>query len=705
MRFLSCLIATVLPTSLFATHIVGGSIGWKRIETGDDAGKYIFVVSLIRDCTSMVQPLPNYPLLRVEQNGNLDFVPLLLQSETDLSNSNCGITCISTPSPTQGAFSQMTLHSAPYSLSGYSANPIQLAFNICCRSDSDNIPNSSNTNIYYSATMYPINTPIGLQIIDNSPWPKLLPSLTSCIGSTFDWLPGFVDADGDSLSYEPAIILGESGVALTYGNGFSHDQPFPGPTINPTYSTAQFDQNTGRWLYPIPSQLQGRYFVGTKVKAYRCGQLISENYAEFVAYFVPCNSTLDPPQFIPSVSETLPGLPSDYVYFANAGDLVSVNFNINSTAEITYNIAGEQFSTAISTDNGNCNLPPCATISGNLPESPTDFSSSFQFNWQTECQHVRCGNASSTYSFHLRAADNHCPAHNVVTRTLLVVVSDEAAPQSPWPACVRVLSPDSVRLRWWPIVSSANAEVVISHATNSTGPFVPIDTLNNPNSGSYLHQTGQTPSDPISMGRNYYRIQSLGECQALGLSSIQAQISSIYLTATNEFGIVYLTWNAIATPNLPSTIDPNGPIYRVYRKIGSAPAQQIATTTLLSYTDEVENQDEVTTYWVELNDDLPCTSISNMVQAVFSTINDLAPSTINTASPNPSQGQITLNRAASSPIALTLTDLNGRVLHKWPVQQGATFDLEIPAALANGIYLLREANSTNSKPLRVAIMR
>ena len=73
--------------------------------------------------------------------------------------------------------------------------------------------------------------------------------------------------------------------------------------------------------------------------------------------------------------------------------------------------------------------------------------------------------------------------------------------------------------------------------------------------------------------------------------------------------------------------------------------------------------------------------------------------------PNPSQGQVTVNRAASSPITLALTDLNGRVLHTWPVQQGTTFDLEIPATLANGMYLLREANSPVSKPLRLALMR
>lgn len=73
--------------------------------------------------------------------------------------------------------------------------------------------------------------------------------------------------------------------------------------------------------------------------------------------------------------------------------------------------------------------------------------------------------------------------------------------------------------------------------------------------------------------------------------------------------------------------------------------------------------------------------------------------------PNPTNGVVNVNRMDSAPITLTLTDLNGRVLHTWPTMQGPNISLEIPANINNGIYVLGANELRGNKPVRLSVLR
>ncbi len=86
--------------------------------------------------------------------------------------------------------------------------------------------------------------------------------------------------------------------------------------------------------------------------------------------------------------------------------------------------------------------------------------------------------------------------------------------------------------------------------------------------------------------------------------------STIYLqvNAINGGAIANMTWNPIATP-LPST---STGIYKIFREYPANNWTQIATTTALSYKDTIDICNAWLNYRIEIDDNLPCTSVSNV---------------------------------------------------------------------------------------------
>ncbi len=642
-----------------AEHIIGGDIYWECITTGPDAGKFIFYLTLYRDCSvqnTIISSnghslqMPNHPTITSD-------IPLTLISQTDVTQPGCGISCNSAG---EGDISteQYLFASDPIAVGGVPPPEGYIVrYHRCCRNNVDNLIDASNAEIYYTATMYAFNGQDMNPCYDSSPAFAESPTSLLCSGYELRYNSNAIDADLDSLSYELVEALGNNGAPVPYAAGYSPTTPLPGPTLDPTYDQVTLDPVTGQLEYDGPPGVQGRWTVVAAVYGWRCGQLISKTIREMSVTIIACTE----PNTVPQVAApvwTAPGTGTGYEVTVNAGDLV--NFTLTGTDNditggnpqvLEFTASGSQFGTNFTNANGGCLNPPCATLSNVSPPATGNGSISTTFNWQTTCDHVAvtdaCANLSNTYNFIFTYRDDFCPARATNMVNVTVTVLGEPVVDSPDPHCVSVQANGDIILSWDPVTDNAVppsfVEYVIFHSTSPNGPFQEIGTEGNINSNTYLHATGNPTAAPSSTGPNYYLIRTRSGCNDAVLDAPVDTVSSIFLNVVDNTTTAELSWNPVATPDRPSVVGGPPATYEVWRLEPGGVWTMIGTTTDLTYSDPVIwCQDELITYRIELADDLPCTSVSNEESETLNNPLQPDPQPIDSVTVDPNTGLATI---------------------------------------------------------------
>lgn len=602
-----------------AEHIIGGDIYWKCLPSGE----FEFYLTLYRDCSINSVVSGSGHSIEIWNDTLFTVLPLTLQSQTDVTPPGCGFTC--GDELPNISVEEFVFKSDPIALN-ITPGPagLDIVYHRCCRNPVDNLQNAINEEIYYAATMYALNGQGLNPCFDNSPEFAERPTSLLCSDFELQYNSNAIDADLDSLSYEFAPALGNSGDPIFYSAGYSATSPLPGSTLNPNYDNISIDPVTGQISYDAPAGVQGRWNVVVAVNSWRCGQIISKTIREMSVTIIPCTGTND----IPSVSSPAWSAPvgsTGYKVTVQAGDLVNFSLTgtdndvINGNAQVLeFTAAGSQFGSNFTNANAGCLNPPCATLTNVSPPTTGTGSISTVFNWQTTCDHVAvqdaCANITNTYNFLFKFQDDFCPARAFNIVNVAVTVVGEPIVESPEPRCASTAANGDITISWEPVVDNnvpqSFFEYAIFHSTSPNGPFQEIGAVANINSGTYIHASTNAVAPPTTTGPNYYLIRTRSGCNDAVLEAPIDTISSIFLTVTDNSTTADLSWNAVTTPSLPST---NG-MYDVWRLEPGGAWTIIATTSDLFYSDPVIwCQDELITYRIELADNLPCTSVSNEV--------------------------------------------------------------------------------------------
>ncbi|MGE0637046.1 MAG: PKD domain-containing protein [Bacteroidia bacterium] len=154
------------------------------------------------------------------------------------------------------------------------------SYDLCCRNTATNtIFDPGNQNIRVEATLDNLNVTCNSSpAFSNNPVPFI------CVGQTFCFNHGAIDADGDSLVYSLVAPLNASGSSVAYLGGYSATQPL---NSNPAVT---FDNATGD-ICMTPQALEVAV-VAVLVEEYRNGQLIGSVMRDLQIRVVNCTNDL-----------------------------------------------------------------------------------------------------------------------------------------------------------------------------------------------------------------------------------------------------------------------------------------------------------------------------------------------------------------------------------------------------------------------------
>lgn len=623
-----------------ASHITSGDLYWVCVQSGPDAGKFIFYMTAYRDCSIPNQTI-TAPQLAVSNCPTMTSLALTLVSQTDVTSAACGYSCADGIADI--SVEQYIFASAPVSIPG--PPPPQgyvFTYQACCRNDVQNLVNSTAQNFYFSVTMYPYNNQNTDPCFDSSPQFAENPSSLRCSGYELRYNNNALDPDLDSLSYSFSPALGTAGSPIQYAPGFSANSPLPGP------NTITLDPVTGQFQYQSNASDQGSYSMIVAVDAWRCGQRKSRTIREMTVSFVACATPNNIPNINPPIWAS-PGAANGYEVTVQAGDLV--NFTLSATDNdmngatpqvMTFTAEGSQLGTGC--------IAPCATLSNVTPPATGSGTITTTFNWQTTCDHVAtynaCANTSNTYNFLFKVEDDFCPASGSTIVNVSVTVLGEPVVPSPDPHCVSTAANGDITLSWQPVTDNAIppsfVEYVIYHSLSSSGPFQQIATVPTIGTGTYTHTSANPIAAPTTSGPNFYYIRTKSGCNNAQLEAAVDTVSSIYLTLNNTGTTANLNWTPVATPPLASSNGNGQGLYQVFREYPVGTWTQIGTTFGLNYVDPVIWCNEQVNYRIDLTDNLPCTSMSNVVGDILNNPAEPDPQPLDSVIVDPITGLVTI---------------------------------------------------------------
>lgn len=266
-----------------------------------------------------------------------------------------------------------------------------------------NIPNSINVP-FYVETQLIISAALGF---NNSPVLLQPPIDKGVVGQVFTHNANAFDPDGDSLSYELIVCKSTGGL------------PIPGYFYPQASTSFALDPVTGDlvWDYPM---ICGEYNVAFLIKEWRNGFMIGFVERD-MQIDILCNNPNNnaPPQFS-SLND----------FCVTAGDLIS--FTVTATdapgTDITLTATGAPLQLLVS---------PAA-----FPQPTTGTGSvSQQFDWQTDCDHVRL----QPYQMVFKAKDNDPFVNLVKLQTVRITIVAPAVQN-----LTTVPTGNAIQLNWNP---------------------------------------------------------------------------------------------------------------------------------------------------------------------------------------------------------------------------------------------------------------
>lgn len=283
-----------------------------------------------------------------------------------------------------------------------------------------NIPGSVNT-AFYVETQLTISPFVG---INNSPVLLNPPIDNACIGRIFIHNPGAFDPDpGDSLAYELTSCKGENGAIIP---GYSLPS---GISLNPI---------TGDFVWNSPNQI-GEFNFAILIKEYRNKKLIGYVTRDMQVTVKACDN--EPPKV--TVRDTC----------VTAGTLLQ--FNVTGTDPNFDNVT-------LTSTGGPYNLASSpATFTE--PAIPS-YNVTGQFNWQTECSHVK----RQPYTVTFKAEDDNPDWILADLKTINITVV-APAPQNLTATPIG----STIRLDWTPTICQNATGYKIYRRNGPTGYIAP----------------------------------------------------------------------------------------------------------------------------------------------------------------------------------------------------------------------------------------
>lgn len=436
---------SLLSTSLFASHGMGGEITWKC-----QGAQYIFEMRFYRDCNGI--PGPTNPILETNVPG-IPTIPLIQISITDISpqgDPNSGpMVCPVCPSfgsgGGQGAVHEYLYRSNPVTLPGAPPSSGWLfAWGECCRSNAiTNLIGAGGLSMGLRAVMYPFTGFVAGQCNDNSPYFAEKPSVVACTGLPIEYNHFANDVEFDSLAYSWSFPVSSPPVtAQNFAQGYSIASQLPSQIQNSSNVPVTLNPATGSITFT--SYNQGYFVTVVQVSSYRCGELTAEIFREINVVLIssclipvsgyPVNQ---PPVIPPPIQDTLGNMA--YNTTVTAGDTVAFTLTANDNDPHPFSLLQEveleanslQFGTAFTDPNNGCLIPPCATLNPAPPVNAAG-SVSTDFHWVTDAAHLgfsfNCVQFNNVYTFLFKAKDNYCPANGFIYKPVVVTVVPQIAP-------------------------------------------------------------------------------------------------------------------------------------------------------------------------------------------------------------------------------------------------------------------------------------
>lgn len=404
-KLTTLLLISVLSLSYsYATHLVGGSIGYEYL--GKFGSNYRFKITLTTytDCgpTSQI-PNPEDPIqpvgiyehdLQNDPTGggnknwlmNLQLNLVTVQTIEPDQPSGCSVgasTCIN-----KGVYEGTV--DLPLNFTGY-----HVVYERCCRNGSivNLVPSESMAfYCYISPPLLGNSSPV----FTDDPVPFL------CVGDTTTILNSAYDPDGDLLTFS---------FVEPYDGEANQGNPAPGPQnpflvfpIDPVdyatgYSVAQpfgsggysnISASTGLTTYYPPAV--GDYVVAIEIKEFRNGNLIGITRRDLQLLVLNC-----PNNPAPVIDGSLGT--TNTVFNVEAGETICFTYGYNDPNgdSVTITSSGAIFDPLLTN--------PAATIDS--PVSDLDTVST-EFCWTTDCNQAR----TAPYQFQISARDNGCPPNS-----------------------------------------------------------------------------------------------------------------------------------------------------------------------------------------------------------------------------------------------------------------------------------------------------
>ena len=127
---------------------------------------------------------------------------------------------------------------------------------------------------------------------NSSPILTILPTPFMCLDAPYNYNPGAIDADGDSLAYELVDAGNSPGTSCTIGGTVTYVTTYPYSGTNPLHSlpgTFVFDPMTGQVGY-TPDIIQ-RSLIVYNIREFRHGVLVGTSQREMTFKVLPCSGT------------------------------------------------------------------------------------------------------------------------------------------------------------------------------------------------------------------------------------------------------------------------------------------------------------------------------------------------------------------------------------------------------------------------------
>jgi len=372
-RFLFTFIASITfvisaTNNAQATHAAGADLTYTWLG----GNQYRLEVTFYRDCGGVAEP-SNVPI-KVKSNCGHSFNV----TATKISGTGGEITVpCQTSSSTCTGGSSVGIRKFQYQATVTLPTTCALwtfSYSVCCR----NCPITTITNPCANSSEIYVESTLNNAVAQNNSSPSFsnIPIAFVCLGQTFNYNHGVLDANGDSLTYE--FITPKTGANSTV-NFIA-----PASATNPLSSSTPFTLNsqTGQITF-TPNQIQIG-IMAIRVKEYRNGVLIGSVIRDMQVYTQVCANQLP----------TATGINATNNYTATACPGQQICFNVNS------NDADAGQSVTMTTNNG---------ITGatyNITGSPYP---TLNFCWTPSESQV----SPNPYTFTITVKDNACPTNGV----------------------------------------------------------------------------------------------------------------------------------------------------------------------------------------------------------------------------------------------------------------------------------------------------